>query len=114
MYTNHMPDGRPGRYYDDLNLIAIKKGLSAEMESEVIHHEYRHAWHHDRCSDVLAEARANREAAIMQVDVAEYRDAELISLDPRVIARELGVTANVVTNFQIAMMDGFVRLGRVR
>lgn len=63
---------------------------------ELGHYHYGHDWTVAHCRD-RDERQADRYAAHLLIDAAEYRQAaRLVEDDPRAVARELGVTARLI------------------
>lgn len=108
-YVTDLPPGRLGEYRDDDLLIRVRYGLTAAQESETLHHEYVHAFHHDQSTHPALEHRAKREAARMIIDAGLYAAAEAVSADAAFIARELGTTLTVVEDYRTYWLRGRIR-----
>jgi hypothetical protein len=94
-------DRRLGEYRDNDAEILIDLGVTMPQLKETLAHELAHAHYGHRCTTDRNERRADRRAAAMLIDVAEYAAAASIHPgDPGAIAEELGVTRRMVRVFE--------------
>lgn len=102
--SRRLPGCRCGVYYDAARLIILDIGLPDYAERCVLAHELVHAAHRDPgCGPFWAKAerRARVETARLLVSPAEYALAErTYGPDPWLIANELGVTVQVITDWR--------------
>ena len=87
-----------GRYIPALNLIVLRHGMTERRTVSTLAHELGHAHYGDWCSVPDAEARAWRYAAKILVSEAELRLAWSLHESAGAVARELGVTQEVINN----------------
>lgn len=96
--------GLRGLYCDALRLIIVDDRLLNHQKVCTLCHELVHARHRDPgCGAVgaKAERRTRRETALWLVNPVEYATAErLYDGDSYLIARELGVTVQVVEDYK--------------
>lgn len=97
----HIEDPHIEAHYDcDTETITLDLALTISELKVAFGHELGHAQRRDTCSTPTNEARADRYAAQLLIDVNDYRRAERIDSDPQAIADELGVTRHLVRVFQ--------------
>lgn len=89
-----------GIYDDERSSIFIQLGLTMPEVKETLAHELGHAYYRHPCSSGTNERQADRRAAWLLIDVAEYQTAERIDSNAASIAAELGLTEAVIRNFQ--------------
>ncbi|WP_058234993.1 ImmA/IrrE family metallo-endopeptidase [Devriesea agamarum] len=88
-----------GRYIPGINVIVLRHGMTEARTVSTLAHELAHAHFGDWCVDEATERRAWRWAARLLISPVEYALAEAIHHAPGAIARELGVTREIVEAF---------------
>lgn len=88
-------------YYDrNLNMIVLALGMTRTQTQCVLAHELAHAMLGHTHTTGPAERRADQLAASMLIHPDDYRRAESLYSDIASIAAELGVTIEVVRDYQ--------------
>lgn len=90
-----------GRYLPGVELIMLRHGMTEARTASTLAHKMAHAHYGDWCTDEKRERRAWRYAAGLLISPAEYARAEALHDSAGAIARELGVTSEVVEAYQV-------------
>lgn len=105
---------RRGEYRHQHGLIVVNHTLSAAQQRATMAHELGHAAHGDEGTDEALERRATVYAAHLLISPAEYAMAErVVGHHAGAIARELGVTRELVLAWQAHPRLGFIPTQRV-
>lgn len=93
--------GPKAAWLPHLNVVSLRYGMSDEDTLCALAHELGHAFYGDPPGHAgVHERRADRFAARLLIDPAEYRAAELIyGSHPARLASELGVTTHILTTW---------------
>lgn len=110
VHACRLPEGMLGCYEPDSARIWFDLRLTPAERRSVIAHELGHHHYGDRASTPAAERRADRFAASLLIDPAEYARIERIHPDVATIADELQVTAKIVEAFRAQCLE---RVGEV-
>jgi hypothetical protein len=111
LFTNLLPPGRRGCYFDDHDRIYLREGLTRPQEHEALAHELAHRHYRDRsCRDDL-DRRAEEWAAKLLIHPHAYAQAERYNSNPLAIARELEVTVHMVAIYQQFLDRSYFRRG---
>ena len=101
VHLAHIERPYVGFYDPDHRRVVVDFGLRATRLRSVLAHELGHAYYDHRChGDLNAERQADAYAARLLIDPEAYSRAEAYTLDPEVIADELGVTVKILRAFQ--------------
>ncbi len=76
VHTGHLPREISGYYDHEGKRIAVDITLTPQERREVLAHELGHAFHGHSCGSAAHEAQADRRAAALLIDPAEYAAAE--------------------------------------
>ncbi len=99
-HLDQIEEGLLGFYDHDENTIYVDMNLTRAERNEVVAHELGHAQFCHTCDSEVGERQANRYAAGLLVDPAEYARAEAMSTDVAFIAEELDVTPQIVVDYR--------------
>ena len=88
-----------GRYIPALNLIVLRHGMTEARTVSTLAHELGHAYYGDWCSAPGAEARAWKYAARLLVPESRLAHLETVYDTSGEIARELGVTTDLLAAY---------------
>ncbi|MDF7641755.1 ImmA/IrrE family metallo-endopeptidase [Bifidobacterium sp. ESL0784] len=108
-----MGKGFKGAYDFERDTIYLSDKLTDVQHRCVLAHELSHAIHGDkgcRNSHDVVELRADVEAAKMLIDQADYMQAEQCCDNPTWIARELGVTVDLVRAYRYWLHESMPRI----
>lgn len=100
VHLAYLDDPFVGLYDHGDDTIYIQIGLTMAETKETLAHELAHAFYRHPCSSGRNERQADSRAALLLIDPGEYCTAERINPDPWAIAEELGITVEVVRNYQ--------------
>lgn len=101
---------RCGLYYDPLRLVILDERLAGFQRRCTLCHELIHAKHHDSgCGTqygAKCERRCRRETALALINPVDYGLAEqMYEGNMWMVATELGVTLQVVKDYQLVLRD---------
>lgn len=114
VHACHLPEGMLGCYQPDSARIWFDLRLTPAERRSVIAHELGHHRYGDRTSTPAAERRADRFAASLLIDPAEYARIERIHSDVWTIADELQVTVKIVEAYRAQCLERIGEVTRVR
>lgn len=101
VHVAHLPHPYRGYYDAEKRMVVFDFNLTPIERRAVLAHELGHAFYDHRCrGDEDAEAAADRYAARLLIDPAEYAEVEQLYTSVDAIAEELGVTPDLVRVFQ--------------
>jgi len=100
VHACRLPPGLLGCYEPDASRIWFDLGLTPAERRSVIAHELGHHYYRHRESTPSNERAADRYAAAMLIDPAEYARLEPIHPDADTLADELQVTVTVIEAFR--------------
>lgn len=97
----HLPAGERGRYYPDLDLIVIDRGLNQKERRSTLMHELVHRMlGHEPTGDERLDARQEKaceeEAARLLIPLVRLADAHLWGKHPSELAEELWVDVDTL------------------
>jgi len=105
VHVAYLDAPRLGYYDRALSQIVLAFGLSRIETTCVLAHELAHAQLGHTCTTGIVERRADQLAAAILINFDDYRRAEAICENLEDLADELGVTSDVVTDYQTLVLQ---------
>ncbi|WP_144795740.1 ImmA/IrrE family metallo-endopeptidase [Microbacterium paludicola] len=100
LHASHLPEDVLGYYSPDESRIYFDLQLTPNERRTTIAHELGHAHYGHRCDTSRNELQADKYAATLLINPAEYADLETINPDRHFLADELAVTVELLEFYE--------------